>query len=320
MRTYLVTGSAGFIGSHVARQLLTDGDRVIGVDGLRTELYPADHKLRRQNELGRFERFESHVLDLRSTSLRPHLAGVDAVIHLAALAGIDGPGRSAAAYQQHNVDATSRVLDAMRESGVHLVHASTSSVYGASAVGDESQPLVPVSAYGESKVRAEALVNSYVSQSAGSATVLRLFSAYGPDQRPDMAYAAACRALITGLPMSITGDGTQSRSNTFVTDVAAAVVLAARARTSATLNIAGPVSVRLIDAVKIIAGELGVTPRLEFVPTRGGDQVQTRGDSTLARELLGWRPTVSIREGLAAQVAWALDRVGADGTRRHRTA
>ena len=316
MRTYLVTGSAGFIGSHVARKLLTDGDRVIGVDGLRTELYPARDKRRRHNELASFEHFESHLLDLRGTSIRPHLAGVDAVIHLGALAGIDGPRRSAAAYQQHNVDATALVLDAMRTSGAHLVHASTSSVYGASAVGDETQPLLPVSAYGESKVRAEELVQSYVSQSSGTATVLRLFSAYGPEQRPDMAYAAACRALIRGLPMSITGDGTQSRSNTFVTDVANAVVLAARSRISATLNIAGPDSVRLIDAIDIIAGELGVTPRLEFVPARGGDQVQTRGDSTLAHELLGWEPTVSIREGLAAQVTWAVDQFEASGSRR----
>ena len=106
--------------------------------------------------------------------------------------------------------------------------------------------------------------------------------------------------------MRITGDGTQSRSNTFVTDVARAVVLAARARISATLNVCGPEPVRVIDAIEIIGGELGVTPLLEFIPARAGDQSETRGDNSLARELLGWEPTVSIRDGLAAQVAWAV--------------
>ncbi len=306
MKSYLVTGSAGFIGSHVSRLLLTQGHRVVGIDGYRTELYPADDKLRRHADLHAFEHFESHVLDLRTDSLRPHLDGADAVIHLAALAGIEGPGRSPEAYFQHNVDATRTVLNAISTTGTHLVHASTSSVYGATAVGDENQPLAPVSAYGRSKVAAEALVRNHVSESRGSATVLRLFSAYGPEQRPEMAYAAACRALLSGQPMRITGDGTQSRSNTFVTDVARAIVLAASIKPAATLNVSGGESVRLIDAITIIAEELGAQPVLEYGPPREGDQLVTRGDSAKALEVLGWSPEVSIREGLAAQAAWAL--------------
>lgn len=305
MDTYVVTGSAGFIGSHVARLLLTHGHRVIGIDGYRTELYPADDKVRRHTELHDFEHFESHVLDLRTDSVRPHLDGADAVIHLAALAGIEGAGRSPEAYVQHNVDATAAVLAAISGTGIHLVHASTSSVYGATAVGDESQPLAPVSAYGTSKVSAEALIRDYVGESRGSATVLRLFSAYGPEQRPEMAYAAACRALLSGQPMRITGDGTQSRSNTFVTDVARAFLLAATVKPDAILNIAGGESVRLIDAITILSKELGVAPILEYEPPREGDQLVTRGDSSRALEVLGWQPHVSIQEGLAAQAAWA---------------
>jgi nucleoside-diphosphate-sugar epimerase len=229
---------------------------------------------------------------------------VTAVLHFAALAGLLPEATYGAAYQEQNVTATRRVLEAIAGTGIHLVHASTSSVYGRSAVGDESTPIAPISAYGRSKADAERLIASFHADGAVTATVLRLFSAYGPAQRPDMAYAVACLAMLSGEPMTIYGDGSQTRSNTYVADVARAVALSADLRPHATMNIAGGEPIRLIDALTILADELGVDPRFEFLPARPGDQAASNGQTSLAGAVLGWSPTVDIRSGLKSQANW----------------
>jgi len=309
MTKYLVTGCAGFVGSHVTRHLIETGAEVIGIDGLRTELYGEDTKLDRIAELRDHPRFEFAELDLRSDSIADHLDEVDGVLHFAALAGLPSATRPESAYAEHNTLATLRILDALDRSGVHLVHASTSSVYGEYAVGDESQPLEPVSAYGRSKVAAEQHINERERDGRVTATILRLFSVYGPGQRPDMAYAKACRALIEGDVMQITGDGSQRRSNTYIGDVAAAALLSVQLRPQATMNISGSESVALLDAVDILASALGVAARVEFVPSVAGDQRLTAGDSSRARAMLGWAPMTTLALGLKAQASWFRKRV-----------
>lgn len=304
MIRYLVTGCGGFLGSQVCTELLAAGNRVIGVDSFATELYPSAPKRSRVTALESDLGFEFIQLDLRETSLAPYVGGVTAVLHFAALAGLLPGGRYDAAYHEHNVTATRNVLEAIAGTGVHLVHASTSSVYGSMAVGDESTPIAPISVYGRSKADAERLIADYHADGAITATVLRLFSAYGPGQRPDMAYAVACRAMLRGDPMTIYGDGSQTRSNTYVTDVARAATLSAELRPHVTLNIAGDQSIRLIDALTILGSELGVEPRFEFLPSRPGDQVSSHGQTSLAREALGWSPSVDIRTGLRSQADW----------------
>lgn len=308
MTKYLVTGCAGFVGSHVTRHLMDAGAEVIGIDGLRTELYGRDTKLDRIAELRDHPRFRFTQLDLRSDSIADYLDGVDGVLHFAAIAGLPSSTRLESAYAEHNTLATLHILDALDHSGVHLVHASTSSVYGEYAVGDESQPLKPVSAYGRSKVAAEQHINEYERDGRVTATILRLFSVYGPGQRPDMAYAKACRALIDGEVMQITGDGSQRRSNTYIGDVATAVHLAAERRPQATMNISGSESIALLDAVEILASGLGVASRIEFVASVAGDQRSTAGDSSRARAILGWVPETPIALGLKAQASWFRER------------
>ncbi|MCY7412713.1 MAG: NAD-dependent epimerase/dehydratase family protein [Salinibacterium sp.] len=309
MTKYLVTGCAGFVGGHVTQHLIDSGAEVIGIDGLRTELYGADPKLDRIAELREHPRFGFARLDLRSDSITDYLDGVEVVLHFAALAGPPSSTRPESAYTEHNTLATLRILDALDRSGVHLVHASTSSVYGEYAIGDESQPLEPVSAYGRSKVAAEQHISERARDGRVTATILRLFSVYGPDQRPDMAYAKACRALIDGDVMQITGDGSQKRSNTYIGDVAAAALLAVQLRPQATMNISGSESIALLDAVDILASALGVATRVEFVPSVAGDQRSTAGDSSRARAKLGWVPTTTLALGLEAQASWFRERV-----------
>jgi nucleoside-diphosphate-sugar epimerase len=304
MTRYLVTGCGGFLGSHVSAALLSSGHRLLGIDSFATELYPSAPKQDRVASLQSHPGFEFVQSDLRDSSIAPHLSDVTAVLHFAALAGLLAGPSSAAAYQEHNVMATHKVLDALAGTGIHLVHASTSSVYGSMAVGDESTPIAPISAYGRSKAAAERLIEQYQQRGQVTATVLRLFSAYGPGQRPDMAYAVACLAMLNGEPMRIYGTGSQSRSNTYVSDVARAVQLSAELRPQTTVNIAGDQPIRLIDALAVLGDALKVEPVLEFLPSRPGDQVSSRGDTSRARAVLGWSPTVDIRTGLQSQANW----------------
>jgi len=298
-----ITGCAGFIGSKTSQLLLEQGLSVVGIDCLSADLYSAKPKQESLAALQRYPNFTFYEVDLRSDALTDAIAPADVVIHFAAMAGLSPSWANPDLYVANNVDATQRLVAAAIRAGTkHLVHASTSSVYGSHAVGNEEIPLRPTSPYGATKLAAEEIVRDGEKSGGLSATILRYFSVYGPGQRPDMAFAKAITAITGGQKMVVTGDGSQSRSNTFIHDAAMAAVLAAQLQPSATLNICGGESVSLLKAIRHIEKITSRTANLSYVPHARGDQRTTRGDSSRATRVLGWRPTTALFEGLVKQV------------------
>lgn len=304
MRT-LVTGVAGFVGSHVAERLLADGVEVVGIDAF-TDYYPRAIKERNLAPILGRRGFTFHELDLRRDPIVPAISGVEAVIHEAAMPGLPRSWQDVEAYLDCNVLAVARLLEACREVGVgRFLHASTSSVYGLEAVGDESMPLRPISPYGVTKLAAEHLILAHVATFGFPAVIVRYFSIYGPRQRPDMAYNRFIEAMLDGRPITLFGDGEQTRSNTFITDAVDGTVRALEGgRIGEVYNIGGGESRTVNEAIATIAGVLGVEPTIERRDTRPGDQRRTGAITTRAERAFGYRPTVGADEGLRAQIAW----------------
>jgi len=304
----VVTGAAGFIGSHLSAALVSTGSEVRGIDSLDGTLYPRQAKVKNLGRIPENGRFSFYEENLSEGEVGEHVAWADVVVHAAALPGLVFSWQHFDKYVDSNLRATRSLLEALRRNPMtHLVFASTSSVYGRFASGDEHTQLKPVSPYGVTKLAAENLVEAYRANFGVSATVLRYFSVYGPGQRPDMAYAKFCRLLIEGSELNLTGDGTQSRSNTYISDVIEATLVAVdRQLDGLTANICGNDVISLNEAVSVLAANLGVRPKLTYVDSVPGDQYETRGDASLAREQLGWTPRVTIHEGLKAQAEAAL--------------
>jgi len=306
----VVTGAAGFIGSHVADRLLSDGHDVTGIDAF-TAYYARARKednLRSAMETGRFRFVEA---DLRSDDLTDLMSGADCVVHEAAMAGLPLSWTDIDGYATCNVVGTARLLDAAARASVpRFVHISTSSVYGRNAVGDEDSPCEPISPYGITKLAAEHLVHAYEQAYELPAVILRYFSVYGPRQRPDMAYHMFIERLRHGLPITVFGDGSQSRSNTYVSDCVNGTVLAMeRGIPGETYNIGGGIVLSLTEVIDMMAEQLGVEARLEFAPPRLGDQLHTVADLRRSERVLGYRPAVAPAEGLAAQIRWHMDAI-----------
>jgi nucleoside-diphosphate-sugar epimerase len=299
----LVTGVAGFVGSHVAEQLLADGHEVVALDCF-TDYYPRPVKERNLAGLMRAPGFRFHELDLRVDPLDSALDGVEVVVNQAAMAGLMRSWTDFDAYVSCNLTALQRLIEAARRVR-RFVHISTSSVYGVEAVGDEDTPTRPISPYGVTKLAAEKLLLAHVGVHGFPATILRYFSIYGPRQRPDMAYHIFIEALMDGRPITVYGDGLQSRSNTYVSDAVAGTIAAIDgARVGEVYNIGGGQELGLLEAIGFIAETLGVQPGIRHEPARPGDQRRTWADTTRAREQFGYRPTVEPRHGLAQQVRW----------------
>jgi UDP-glucuronate 4-epimerase len=301
----LVTGVAGFIGSQLAEALLRAGHEVVGVDGF-LDSYPRELKEANLREVLGDPRFRFVELDLRTDDLRPALDGVDVVVNEAALAGLPRSWFDARTYIDCNLLALSRLVDACRDTEVQrFVQASTSSVYGTEAVGDEERPTRPVSPYGVTKLAAEHLLLANHEVHGFPVTILRYFSIYGPRQRPDMAYHIFIEQLRAGQPLTVYGDGRQSRSNTYVDDCVAGTIAAIDgAQVGEVYNVGGGQELELGEAIDLLADLLGVTPRIHREPPRPGDQRHTVADVSKARETFGYQPRTDPRTGLAQQVAW----------------
>lgn len=304
----LVTGAAGFIGSHVAEGLLAAGHRVTGVDGFTDSYDPA---LKQRNLTGLLAQpgFTFAQADLATDPIAPLLDGVDVIVNEAAMPGLVRSWSDIEAYSRDNIVAVQRLLEAATQRGIELfVQASTSSVYGRVATGDETAPTRPVSPYGATKLAAEHLVEAYADSFGLNAIVLRYFSIFGPRQRPDMAYTIFIHRLAAGLPITVFGDGEQTRSNTFVEDCVRGTLLAiARGRPGEVYNIGGGEVISLNQVIEVL-GELLESPvHVRYAAPRPGDQRHTQAAIGKAARELGYAPRTDPVTGLAAQVAWARD-------------
>jgi nucleoside-diphosphate-sugar epimerase len=306
----VITGAAGFVGSHLCERLVADGHQVVGIDGIIEESYAAQQKRDNVRSLVDEPSFALHEIDLRRDPLDDIVDGADAIVHLAAMPGLPVSWERLDLYTTCNLLATGRLIDAATKASVRrFVHVSTSSVYGKFAVGDESQPLRPASPYGLTKLAAENLLLSHFQSFGFPVLILRYFSIYGPRQRPDMAYHIFIESVLDGAPITVFGDGQQARSNTYVGDCVDATVAALdRGRTGEAYNVGGGELLKLCDAIDIIGELTGRTPVIERAPERPGDQRITQADTTKARDELGYQPHVAPRDGLARQLAWHVDR------------
>lgn len=301
----LVTGAAGFVGSHLCERLVRDGHSVIGVDAF-VGIYPEEIKRRNLAALDGSEAFTFVQADLRDDDLDPLLEGVSVVVNEAAMAGLAPSWADLELYAGCNLIGLGRLIEASERAGIErFVQISTSSVYGTEAVGDEDRPKRPSSPYGVTKLAAEHLLLAHVEANGLPATILRYFSIYGPRQRPDMAYHKFIERLLEGRPITVFGDGEQTRSNTFVDDAVEATVLAmSRGEIGEAYNIGGGATVTLNEAIGLIADLLGVEPDIRHEPALPGDQRHTSADIGKARRVLGYDPVVAPADGLARQVAW----------------
>lgn len=308
----LVTGCAGFLGSHLSERLVASGEEVLGVDCF-TDYYPREQKDANLERLRDQRRFRLRELDLGRGPLDGLVEGIDTVFHLAAQPGVRGSfGMSFGRYVHDNILATQRLLEASAEVGVRtFVYASSSSVYGDSLTYPtaEETERAPISPYGLTKLATEELAAVY-GRLEGMRTVgLRYFTAYGPRQRPDMAFAKFLRAALARVPVRVLGDGLQIRDFTFVDDVVEGTIAAARrGAQGAVYNVGGGTQVRLLDALRKMEELLGMPIAVDHLPNARGDVRRTCSDPRRAARDLGFTPGVSLEEGLARQVEWALDR------------
>ena len=308
----LVTGCAGFLGSHLSERLVASGDEVLGVDCF-TDYYPREQKDANLERLRDRHGFTLRELDLGSGPLDDLVEGIDTVFHLAAQPGVRGSfGMSFERYVHDNILATQRLLEASAQVGVRtFVYASSSSVYGDSLsypTAEETER-APISPYGLTKLASEELARVY-GRLEGMRTVgLRYFTAYGPRQRPDMAFAKFLRAALARVPVRVLGDGLQVRDFTFVDDVVEGTIAAARrGAPGAVYNVGGGTQVRLLDALMKMEELLGMSIEVDHLPNARGDVRRTCSDPRRAARDLDFTPRVSLEEGLARQVEWALDR------------
>jgi nucleoside-diphosphate-sugar epimerase len=304
----LITGVAGFIGSTLAERLLAQGARVTGIDCF-TDYYPRPVKERNLQGPRASDRFTFVEAALQETDLLPLLDGVTHVFHLAAQAGVRRSwGREFQVYTVNNIEATQVLLEACVGRPIErLVYASSSSVYGDNTpvpMREDALPQ-PVSPYGVSKLAAEQLCYLYSVNHGVPATSVRYFTVYGPRQRPDMGFHRFLSAVLRGQAITVYGDGEQTRDFTFVADAVSATIAAAeRGVPGRAYNIGGGSRVSLNEVLDIIGRVTGRPLTIERGPAQKGDMRDTWADTSLARADLGFSPSVTLADGLAAEYRW----------------
>jgi nucleoside-diphosphate-sugar epimerase len=304
----LVTGVAGFVGSHLAERLLADGHEVCGIDAF---INYYDRSIKERNLEGprswhTFTFVEGNLVD---APLLPLLEGVDWVFHQAAQAGVRASwGNEFTRYTECNVDATQRLLETVRHLGgiKRVVYASSSSVYGdvSELPLHEDAQLHPYSPYGVTKLAAEHLCTLYHRNFGVPTVSLRYFTVYGPRQRPDMAFHRFCKSIILDKPIHIYDDGNQTRDFTYIADVVEANIQAAQAEAAIgqVINIAGGSRVTLRNVVEILEAITGTNLQIVYEARQHGDVRHTFADTHRARQLLDYRPNVQLIAGLAHEL------------------
>lgn len=309
MKTLLVTGAAGFIGSHLCEKLLAAGHRVVGIDCFDTFYDPA---IKHRNIAAclandRFKLVEGDIRD--AAAVEAAMAGCDLVVHLAARAGVRPSIENPLLYQDVNIRGTNVILEGMRKLKLgKLVFASSSSVYGNNKkvpFSESDNVDFPISPYAASKKAGELLCHTYHSLFGMDITCLRFFTVYGARQRPDLAIHKFTRLIDAGKPIPVFGDGSMKRDHTYVDDIIRGVMAAIeRCGGFRIYNLGESQPVALSELIAAIERALGKKAIIERLPLQPGDVDQTYADVSLARKELGYSPTTSIDEGLAHFVQW----------------
>jgi len=317
MPSILVTGCAGFIGSHVCERLLADGYRVVGLDNF-DPFYDRALKLANMASFAHHPLFSFHEVELQrgAEALADALPAdpIDLVVHLAAKAGVGPSVRQPIAYLENNVVGTTHLLEWMRQRGIEkLFFASSSSVYGNTPERPfrEDMNLLAscISPYAASKLAGEQLTATYHHLYQLDVLNARFFTVYGPRQRPDLAIHKFVRLLRAGQPIPVFGDGTTARDYTYVADTVDGIArgvhyLLTHTDVYQTINLGNNNPVTLLDLIQAIGTAVGVTPELQFQPMQAGDVDVTYADISKAHQLLGYAPQTSLADGLAQFVAW----------------
>jgi UDP-glucose 4-epimerase len=304
----LVTGVAGFIGSHLAASLLDKGATVVGLDCF-TDYYPRPIKEKNLQENALREGFRFVENSIADADLPALLDGVTHVFHLAAQAGVRKSwGRDFRTYTVNNIEATQILLEACTGRAIErFVYASSSSAYGnavAIPMREDALPQ-PLSPYGVTKLAAEHLCMLYHANNGVPTCAMRYFTVYGPRQRPDMAFHRFIKAALRDEPISLYGDGGQTRDFTFVADAVAATIAAGeRGVPGRAYNIGGGSRVSMTDVLRILEGVAGHPLRINRESAQKGDMRDTYADTTRARQDLGFAPTVALEEGIQAEYRW----------------
>ncbi|MDQ3728862.1 MAG: GDP-mannose 4,6-dehydratase [Actinomycetota bacterium] len=308
----LVTGCAGFIGSHLTESLLGDGLEVVGVDCFNDN-YARPQKLRNIERAREWDHFDFVPIDLARGDLHDFVSDCDVLFHLAAEPGVRSSwGSRFETYVRNNLISTQHLLDAATASGdKRFVFASSSSIYGQAETFPTHEDTLPqpLSPYGATKLAAEHLCGLYHANYGISTVSLRFFSVYGPRQRPDMAFTIFCKAAVDRRPITVFGDGRQTRDFTFVGDVVQAVRRAAEAPDveGRVYNVGGGSQIGVNDALGMIGQLAGRRLEVNYVEREYGDVRDTAADTARARSELGFEPQTAFKEGLSAQFDWALE-------------
>ena len=300
-----VTGTCGFIGSHLTKQLIERGFHVVGVDCLDDNLYSRSVKESRLKALKQLSNFDFANINIATDELDSSIIDSKFVFNLAAIPGQVLSWKLFDKYVESNILGTKKVIDScIRNKITKIIHASTSSVYGKFAVGDELQDTKPISPYGITKLAAENLLFALTSSNNLDFTILRYFSVYGPGQRPDMAIQRFLTAINMGQEINITGDGTQKRDITYVQDVVEATISASSITEKKQIfNISGGKQFTLNQIIDECFNVSGLKSKINYIDRPIGDQEETFGDISKAQKLLGFNPTFDIKTGLSNQFA-----------------
>lgn len=313
MTRIVLTGAAGFIGSHLAEALVARGDEVVGIDNF-DPFYPRAEKERNLVGLLAGPRFRLIEADLVDVDRWAAVVSADCVVvHLAAKAGVRPSIRDPRGYVHANVTATAAVVEAMRRSGaVRLVFGSSSSVYGNATKApfrEDAPALDPISPYAATKRGAELLLASLAPLTGLKVAALRYFTVFGPRQRPDLAIHLFARRMLAGEQLSLFGDGSQARDYTFCSDIVAGTVSAVDWTANAPVgvecfNLGGNRPVQLKDMVATLSQALRIEPAIEWLPMQPGDVENTYADLSKSEAMLGYRPRTRFEDGIARFAEW----------------
>ena len=313
MTRVLVTGAAGFIGSHLVEALAIRGDEVVGIDNF-DPFYARASKERNLREIGERPGFRFHELDMLDVdALAPHLTRDTVLVHLAAKAGVRPSIADPVGYARVNVAGTAAVMEAARRAGLsRVIFGSSSSVYGDATpipFREDATAMTPVSPYAATKRAGELLLEALAPLHGFRAASLRFFTVYGARQRPDLAIHSFARRLVQGQALTLYGDGSQARDYTYFTDIVQGVLAAVDWTATAPVgvdifNVGGARAVPLKTLVSTLGRAMGIEPRVEWAPMPPGDVQRTCADLEKSRRVLGYDPRVQLEEGIAHFVTW----------------